>query len=203
MNRPMTLPAEALLLLRRTLPLAALLLLLALPAACGESPVPEPAAPSGEEVPQPGDDNRDETTPDETKPDETTPDETPKPDSDPTAMIRNIRLKIGGRTFAATLHDNAAARAFAQLLPLTLPMNELNGNEKYANLSTTLPTEVSRPGTIRTGDLMLYGNDCVVLFYKTFSSSYSYTPLGTLDTVDGLAEAVGAGRVQVTFEAAE
>ena len=38
-------------------------------------------------------------------------------------------MTIGERRFAITLSDNAAARAFAAQLPLTLDMSELNGNE--------------------------------------------------------------------------
>ena len=43
-------------------------------------------------------------------------------------------MTVGARRFAITLDDNAAARAFAKLLPLTLDMAELNGNEKTVGL---------------------------------------------------------------------
>lgn len=79
-------------------------------------------------------------------------------------MDRNITLTIHGTSFAVTLEDNEAARAFAARLPLTLDMSELNGNEKYFYLDESLPTASYRPGTIQTGDLMLYGSSCVVLF---------------------------------------
>ena len=68
-------------------------------------------------------------------------------------------MTVGERRFAITLTDNAAARAFAAQLPLTLDMSELNGNEKHAELPKALPANASRPGTIRNGDLMLYGTD--------------------------------------------
>ena len=68
-------------------------------------------------------------------------------------------MSVGERRFAITLSDTAAARAFAAQLPLTLEMAELNGNEKHAELAKALPTNASRPGTIRAGDLMLYGCD--------------------------------------------
>ena len=79
---------------------------------------------------------------------------------------------------AVTLEDNPTARAFAQLLPLTLDMPDLNDNEKHVRLPRSLPTHAVRPGTIRTGDVMLYGSDTLVVFYKTFQSSYSYTRIG-------------------------
>jgi hypothetical protein len=108
-------------------------------------------------------------------------------------------MTIGERRFAITLTDNAAARALATQLPLTLDMSELNGNEKHANLPDALPANASRPGTIRSGDLMLYGTHTLVVFYATFDSSYSYTRLGGVDDPGGLPQALGRGSVRVVF----
>jgi len=115
-------------------------------------------------------------------------------------MKGKITIRAGERSFAAALDDNAAARAFAALLPMTVTMAELNGNEKYCYLPENLPAESCRPGTIRNGDLMLYGSSCIVLFYGTFPSSYSYTRIGRLDNPSGLASALGRGSATVTFE---
>ena len=72
---------------------------------------------------------------------------------------------INERRFSITLTDNDAARALAAQLPLTLHMEELNGNEKHAKLPASAPTNASRPGVIRNGDLMLYGAGTLVVFY--------------------------------------
>ena len=111
-----------------------------------------------------------------------------------------INIIIGSKAFSATLVDSETGEAFAALLPLSVTMNELNGNEKYHYLSTSLPTAAYQPGTIHAGDLMLYGNNCVVLFYETFNTSYSYTRLGAIDNPSGLAAALGSGDVSVRFE---
>src|SRR5918995_7425631 len=74
-------------------------------------------------------------------------------------------MNVGGRRFAVTLADNETARTFAGMLPLTMDMPDLNGNEKHADLPRALPTSAIRPGTIRNGDLMLYGSRTVVIFY--------------------------------------
>jgi len=111
-----------------------------------------------------------------------------------------MKIKIGNSIFIATLYDNATAHSFKSLLPITVNMIELSGNEKYVDLSRSLSTNASNPGTIQNGDLMLYGSSTLVLFYKTFSTSYSYTRLGRIDDVTGLAVALGSGNVFVTYE---
>jgi hypothetical protein len=82
---------------------------------------------------------------------------------------------------------------------MTLDMTELNGNEKKFDLPKDLPANPGRPGTIRNGDLMLYGTNTVVVFYLTFDSPYSYTRLGQVDDPSGLAQALGRSSVKVEF----
>lgn len=111
-----------------------------------------------------------------------------------------MKITIGSLAFTATLYDNHSVQALKKILPITLTMNELNGNEKYGILSSSLPTDASSIGNIQTGDIMLYGNDCLVIFYKNFSTSYSYTPIGRINDTKGLADALGKGNVSIKFE---
>jgi hypothetical protein len=106
---------------------------------------------------------------------------------------------IGERRFGITLADTQAARAFAALLPLEIDMADLNGNEKHGDLSQALPADASRPGTIRNGDLMLYGSNTLVVFYKTFRSSYSYTRLGHVNEPAALEQVLGQRSVTIEF----
>ena len=114
-------------------------------------------------------------------------------------MSDTLIIKVGDKEFTATLLDNPTTGAFKAMLPLTISMTELNGNEKYFRLSKNLPTNESNPGTIKSGDLMLYGSNTFVLFYESFSTSYSYTKLGIINNPSGLATALGSGNVQVSI----
>ena len=111
-----------------------------------------------------------------------------------------IDILIGSKTFSALLYDNESARALMEQLPMTLNMSELNGNEKYYYLENSLPTNSDIPSEIKAGDIMLYGNNCLVLFYESFSTSYSYTPLGHIDDTEELVATLGRGNVQVAFQ---
>lgn len=134
------------------------------------------------------------------------PEEPKQPESSSQGEVhamQTLQIHVESQSFAAILYDNDTTRALIKNLPLTITMSEMNGNEKYHYLSESLPTHASRPAGIRAGDLMLYGSDCLVLFYKSFSTSYNYTPLGRIDDPAGLSEALGTGDVQVSFQIAE
>jgi hypothetical protein len=120
--------------------------------------------------------------------------------SDADSSGNRLKIIIGTRTFSATLVSNPTVTAFKARLPMTVHMTELNGNEKLYNFSKGLPTNASNPRNIATGDLLLYGSTTLVLFYESFTTSYSYTRIGKIDNPTGLAAAVGTGSVSIRFE---
>jgi len=110
-----------------------------------------------------------------------------------------LKITIGTNTYTATLFNNATVTVFKTRLPMTVNMRDLNSNEKYFDLPNNLPANATNPGTIQTGDLMLYGSNTLVLFYKSFSTSYNYTQMGRIDDASGLIAALGSGNVTVSF----
>ena len=116
-------------------------------------------------------------------------------------LNNTINLKINNKEYKLILYDNQTAKEFLSMMPLTITMNDLNANEKYHNLNKTLTTQSSRGGSIKTGDFMLYGNNCLVLFYENFSTSYSYTKIGYIENTSGLKDLLGKGSVEITFSA--
>ncbi len=116
------------------------------------------------------------------------------------AQNMKMIITIGDKKFTATLDDCSAAKEFASLLPLSLVMNEHNGNEKFANLSKSITGKASMPRKIEAGEIMIWGNSTIVLFYADLYPSYNYIRIGRIDNTEGLKEAVGIERIKVTLE---
>lgn len=116
-------------------------------------------------------------------------------------IMQQIEIRAGKSVYTAVLYENDTAQAFTTLLPMQVTMQELNGNEKYVYLPQSLPENAQSVSSIQAGDLMLFGSDCVVLFYEDFSTTYRYTRIGYIENPDGLAQALGSDTATVTFQA--
>ncbi len=108
----------------------------------------------------------------------------------------NVKITINKKEYTLNLVDNPTTNKLKEMLPLEINMEELNGNEKYIYLSEKFPTNESNPDHIEAGDVMLYGNNCLVIFYKSIKKTdFSYTKLGHIDNLGDL----GKGSVKVTI----
>ncbi|MCH5244694.1 MAG: hypothetical protein J1F29_07345 [Lentimicrobiaceae bacterium] len=119
-------------------------------------------------------------------------------DNNQSEEAMTINITVGGKVFKADIEASETGRAFLAKLPLRLEMRELNGNEKYC-YGVELPRADRYFNTIAAGDLMLYSGNCIVLFYGQ-AGGYSYTPIGKLQSAEGLAAALGKDSVSVIFE---
>ena len=111
-----------------------------------------------------------------------------------------MEITAGGKTIAATLADNATAKALAEKLKsgsVTVEMRA-NGFEHYGPLGFSLERH-DKQVTAVSGDIMLYNGNNICVFYG--NNSWSYTPLGKVDgkTADELKAFFGTGTVTVTY----
>ena len=100
--------------------------------------------------------------------------------------MKEIKVIINDIEYNINLEENETAKEFIKILPQEYTMNELNGNEKYTYLDKSLPTDSYNPNQINKGDIMLFGDNCLVIFYKTFNTNYSYTKIGHIDNLQDL-----------------
>lgn len=117
-------------------------------------------------------------------------------DNDAMKMI----LTINDQDFVISLEQNDATQALVEQLPIEMTMEDLNGNEKYYYTQNSFPADTQSIGKIEAGDFMLFGNNCLVLFYDSFSTSYSYTRLGKVEDVEGYLKVINQStNVNVTL----
>ena len=112
-----------------------------------------------------------------------------------------ILLKVGDDTMTATMTDNEATRELTKLLEqgdITIRMSNYGGFEKVGALPQSLPTSNTHI-TTGPGDIMLYQDNQVVIFYG--SNSWSYTRLGKIDgaTATNLRQFLGNGNITLTL----
>jgi hypothetical protein len=121
--------------------------------------------------------------------------------SGPEAPAVKIRLTIAGKSTTATLLDNATARDFLALLPLTLKLDDYASTEKIAYLPKKLSTQGAPAGVDPdAGDITYYapwGN--LAIFYRDFGYSAGLIRLGRFDA--GIEALEVRGPLNVTIEA--
>ena len=111
-----------------------------------------------------------------------------------------MQMKIGDKAYSVVLNDNNTTKALREILPMTVKMSEFNGNEKYYLLHNSLPSRPEHIGQIKSGDVMLFGDDSLVVFYKDFKTTYSYTRIGHIENAADLEQTLGRGSVTISFE---
>ena len=122
-----------------------------------------------------------------------------KEDNNIDEFVSQVNVLINGVSFTATLEDNEASRMLLRKMPLTITMNELNGNEKYYYFNDSFPINPVKVEQINSGDIMLFGTDCLVVFYESFTTPYGYTRIGKIDDVANLKSTLGNGAINVTI----
>ena len=119
-----------------------------------------------------------------------------KRDDDSKEVVDIIKVIINEKEYTLDLEDNETAKSFALMLPKEFNMKELNGNEKYVYLDKALPINEYNPKHINKGDVMLFNDNCLVVFYKSFDTSYSYTKIGHISDLPD----IGAEDIVITFK---
>ncbi|PWC38788.1 hypothetical protein TSO221_26240 [Azospirillum sp. TSO22-1] len=114
-----------------------------------------------------------------------------------------IVFKIGDRATAATLDNNPTARDFANLLPMSLVLEDYAATEKISYLPRKLTREGAPAGIDPSvGDITYYapwGN--LAIFHKDFDYSSGLIKLGKIHS--GLELLSTPGSVRVTIERVE
>ena len=89
-----------------------------------------------------------------------------------------MKLIIDDKVVPVTWEQNASAAALQKLLPLTIEMSAYGGFEQVGPIGQSI-TSADRQITTQYGDIVLYAENKLVIFYG--SNSWAYTRLGHID----------------------
>ncbi|WP_330276312.1 cyclophilin-like fold protein [Lentzea sp. NBC_00516] len=122
----------------------------------------------------------------------------------PEASAMRIRVTIGQTPLDARLLDNATARDFASLLPLTIHMKDLHGEEKYGPLQRPLAAGTGQ-STHAVGDFGFWSPGTEIAVYYRDGESIPGPGIVMIGRIDRLGDALSQSddTVDVTFSAAD
>ena len=116
-----------------------------------------------------------------------------------------IRISIANKVVIATVADNATARDFVSLLPLTSSMNDLFGREKYGDLPKALSENGPRKNTYEVGEIAYWSPDHqFAVYYHQDGEAIPSPGIIPIAKIDAGSEAFNVrGAVKVTIELAK
>ena len=107
-----------------------------------------------------------------------------------------MKININSEKYVINVENEALMEEIYNALPETFTMNELNGNEKYYYLNSTMKNANSEAvGQVQRGDVMLFESDCLVIFYDSFETEFRYTKIGHIDNLGD----IGSSNVEVSI----
>lgn len=107
-----------------------------------------------------------------------------------------MKININNEEYVINVENETLMEELFNSLPEKFTMTELNGNEKYYYLNSNMKNANSEAvGQVQKGDVMLFGSDCLVIFYDSFETEFRYTKIGHIDNLGDL----GSGNVDVSI----
>ena len=113
-----------------------------------------------------------------------------------------VKITAGDHVITAVLYDNAAGRAFWDMLPITLPMMNLYEREMcYRFGAGTLPEDEAEDMGYEIGDISYWPPaGSLVILYEQNGEVFEQQPIG--HTNDDISFFVGMSDTDITFEKA-
>jgi hypothetical protein len=116
-----------------------------------------------------------------------------------------INVRIADQLLTATSADNATARDFVSVLPLSVSMKDLFGREKYGDLPRALAEVGPRKSRYDVGDIAYWSPDHqFAIYYHQDGESIPSPGIIPIAKIDSGTEVFNVrGQVRVTIEIAK
>ncbi|ACB61106.1 hypothetical protein Exig_1651 [Exiguobacterium sibiricum 255-15] len=110
-----------------------------------------------------------------------------------------MNITINGQVASVQLEDNATTKAILAEMPFTIQMDDLHQNEKYYYFDKSFPTQPQAIQSIEAGDVLLYQNNCLVIFYQAVEPVVPYTRIGKIHYFQDIRASFGNDSVSVQW----
>ena len=112
-----------------------------------------------------------------------------------------IKISIADKVVIAPVADNATARDFVSLLPLSMSMNDLFGREKYGDLPKALSENGPRKDRYEVGEIAYWSPDQqFAVYYRQDGESIpspGIIPIAKIDTGSEAFNVPGSVKVSI------
>ena len=111
---------------------------------------------------------------------------------------QSMKMYINAEKVRVLWEDNESVKALNELLPIEIEMKMYSDFEQVGSIGKKLPRNDVQM-TTKSGDIVLYAGDQLVVFYG--SNSWAYTKLGKIDlNEDKLKDLLGNGDVKIALK---
>ena len=111
---------------------------------------------------------------------------------------QSMKMYINAEKVRVLWEDNESVKALNELLPIEIEMKMYSDFEQVGSIGKKLPRNDVQM-TTKSGDIVLYAGDQLVVFYG--SNSWAYTKLGKIDlNEDKVKDLLGNGDVKIALK---
>ncbi len=110
-----------------------------------------------------------------------------------------IKTIINDIIFNTTVEDNLSAKEFLEILPLSVYMNK--EKDSYSHfINYKLDKNETANHKLGIGDILLEGNNKIVIVTSTNSTDKKYTKIASIDNPENLEQILDINEKPVRFE---
>ena len=102
--------------------------------------------------------------------------------------LPDIQIKLNGIYYRAKPVISYATQNFMKKFPMTVQMSDESSNQKKGCVYDKFEGDSDKPKNAVRGDLLLYGDSCVVIVTSDFAAYGKYRKIGHIDNIDGLPD---------------
>ena len=97
--------------------------------------------------------------------------------------LPNIKVNIGGVNYTAITEVSYAAQNFISNFPLSIDMKTEESNRIQGCTYFKFNGDASRAKSVLRGDILIYGDSCVIIATENFSGSSKYKRIAHIDNL--------------------